>query len=584
MKLKQLLPFLAAALAGRPLAEAKAVFAHFMVGNVAAFAQADWESDISLAQTAGIDGFALNIAAGDTTNDASLALAFSAADAKGFKLFFSFDYAAWGAWDAGRVTDLINTYKGRGSYYKQGSQPLVSTFEGTANSGDWASIRSNTGAFFMPDYSSIGASKAVATGVVDGLFSWEAWPNGATDMTTTGDESYISALAGKPYMMPVSPWFYTNLPGYGKNWVWRGEGLWYDRWQQVMEIQPEFVEIITWNDYGESHYIGPLHENEFGLFTSGYVTSPYSFLMRIVSKIQSLTPRSHSGAPFNYVEGMPHDGWRLFLPYLIQQYKTGSATISNEGLTAWYRLNPNTVCSTGSTTGNDDGHGQVEVAPSAILEDKIFFSALLSSTADVSVSIGGAVQAGTWENKPSGGSGIYFGSVPFNGGTGDVVVTISRNGKTVAQINGAAITTACTQNIENWNAWVGSATAGSGGVTPPATTTPPTTTAAPPATTTTTPPSTPTYGSQVCVGGTGEGNFEGLCDFTCQYGYCPTGVCTCLAYGTQKTLPPATGKAGYPLVNEDGRCGYVGLCSFVYNYGYYPASACGTDPAGAAGC
>jgi hypothetical protein len=26
-----------------------------------------------------------------------------------------------------------------------------------------------------------------------------------------------------PFQMPVSPWFYTNLPGYNKNWLWRGE-------------------------------------------------------------------------------------------------------------------------------------------------------------------------------------------------------------------------------------------------------------------------------------------------------------------------------------------------------------------------
>lgn len=23
-------------------------------------------------------------------------------------------------------------------------------------------------------------------------------------------------------MMPVSPWFYTNMPGFDKNWLWRG--------------------------------------------------------------------------------------------------------------------------------------------------------------------------------------------------------------------------------------------------------------------------------------------------------------------------------------------------------------------------
>ena len=40
--------------------------------------------------------------------------------------------------------------------------------------------------------------------------------------------------------------------------MWSGDSLWYDRWQQIWTVQPEFVEIISWNDYGESHYIGPL--------------------------------------------------------------------------------------------------------------------------------------------------------------------------------------------------------------------------------------------------------------------------------------------------------------------------------------
>lgn len=55
-------------------------------------------------------------------------------------------------------------------------------------------------------------------------------------------------------MMPVSPWFYTNLPQFNKNWLWRGDDLWYDRWEEVIFWQPDLVEIISWNDWGESHY------------------------------------------------------------------------------------------------------------------------------------------------------------------------------------------------------------------------------------------------------------------------------------------------------------------------------------------
>lgn len=74
-------------------------------------------------------------------------------------------------------------------------------------------------------------------------------------MNTYVDASYADFL-GKtmPYMMPVSPWFYTNLPEWHKNWLWRGDDLWYDRWEEVLFWQPNLVEIISWNDYGESHY------------------------------------------------------------------------------------------------------------------------------------------------------------------------------------------------------------------------------------------------------------------------------------------------------------------------------------------
>lgn len=74
-------------------------------------------------------------------------------------------------------------------------------------------------------------------------------------MDTYTDASYITDLntAGKPFMMAASPWFYTNLPGYGKNWMWPTEtmSLWADRWNEILILQPDYVEIISWNDFGE---------------------------------------------------------------------------------------------------------------------------------------------------------------------------------------------------------------------------------------------------------------------------------------------------------------------------------------------
>ncbi|KAF4763814.1 hypothetical protein HAV15_001197 [Penicillium sp. str.  len=73
--------------------------------------------------------------------------------------------------------------------------------------------------------------------------------------------AYKTALNGKPYIASVSPWFSTHFGGdvsYIKNWVFPSGLLWYNRWREILATSPRFVELLTWNDYGESHYIDPL--------------------------------------------------------------------------------------------------------------------------------------------------------------------------------------------------------------------------------------------------------------------------------------------------------------------------------------
>ncbi len=194
------------AAAGQVRANVKAVFAHFMVGNTGSYSVADWQNDISTAAAAHIDGFALNMAVGEATNGASLANAFTAANnlGSGFKLFFSFDYAGNGLWNKADVISLLNQYISNPAYYRRGSQPLVSTFEGPAASADWPAIKAATNCFFIPSWSSLGAAPAWAKGTADGLFSWAAWPEGPNSMTTFTDHSYLDALGSAPYMMGVS--------------------------------------------------------------------------------------------------------------------------------------------------------------------------------------------------------------------------------------------------------------------------------------------------------------------------------------------------------------------------------------------
>ncbi|KAJ5657645.1 uncharacterized protein N7484_001294 [Penicillium longicatenatum] len=514
-------------------ANAKAVFAHFMVTNSGNYTASDWQSDIGLAMDAHIDAFALNMAWEDDTNNPSVEMAFTAANVMGFKLFFSFDYAGNGPWDQDVVTSMIQQYSSNSAYFQYNGRPFVSTFEGPGNADDWVTIKAETNCFFMPDWSSVGAMPAVglANGVADGLFSWSAWPWGNQTMDTYTDASYIQYLDGKPYMMAISPWFYTNLPGYNKNWLWKGDSLWFDRWQELfgLDPMPEFVEIISWNDYGESHYIGPIHDNAMAAFDIGE-------------------------APYNYVLGYPHDAWRDQLPFLIDLYKTGSASMGSDKVTFWYRPNPVSSCSSANTTVNTASQLQIEFEPADALEDRIFVMALFG---DGNAAVYVNDQAVEWDFKPQTdvigdgdiGAGIWFGSVaafPDN-----VMVTLFVGEESTSSVHNLEITSTCDEGFNNYNAWVGSL----GG---------------PPGLSST----TINIADQVCVKGKGAYDFNDLCNFTCSYGYCPVGACTCEQMGVAHTKPNATGILGYPAEERDAN--YAGLCSFACNYGYCPSKTCDT--------
>jgi hypothetical protein len=61
--------------------------------------------------------------------------------------------------------------------------------------------------------------------------------------------------------LAASGWFSTHFGAevsYSKNWVFPGDELWFNRWNDILTLSPNFVEIVTWNDYGESHYVAPL--------------------------------------------------------------------------------------------------------------------------------------------------------------------------------------------------------------------------------------------------------------------------------------------------------------------------------------
>ncbi|KAI2627645.1 glycoside hydrolase family 71 protein [Hypoxylon sp. NC1633] len=381
------------------------VFAHYMVGLTSGQSQDQWQKDITEAKSAGIDGFALNVGSADSWNAQQLQLAYDTASSNGFSLFFSFDMAA-SSWSVNQVISLVNQYKDASSQFKVNGKPFVSTFEGPDWVDNWASVRSATGDIFLvPDWSSLGPQGVGSRlSQIDGAFNWGAWPN-ANEYTinTNNDIGYKSSLQGKPYMMGVSPYFYTDLPQYNKNWYSSSDSLWYDRWTQVLDILPEYIEIITWNDYGESSYIN----------------DPVA--AQIVSGAES------------YIDGFSHAPFRFVLPYFIAAYKAGSADVQlpAEGAVAWYRTTPASVCSDGGTVWGQGGGASAAGGT----KDVISIIALSNTPQDITVSIGGASQSVSASNSVGKAS---FYQVDFSGKSG--AVTITMNGKSAT---GPDISTGC---------------------------------------------------------------------------------------------------------------------------------------------
>ncbi|KAH6617236.1 glycoside hydrolase family 71 protein [Chaetomium tenue] len=374
------------------------VFAHYMVGLTCDYPPECWVREVAAAKAAGIDGFALNIGPSDSWTSLQLDNAYEAAAHCGeFSMFISFDMAA-GCWSVPQVVSLINRYHASPAQATIDGKALVSTFEGPDWAHNWLSVRNETPAIYLvPNWSSLGPhGVAHKLDLIDGAFSWDAWPKpGQSKMTTVEDLLYKDCLRDKKYMMGVSPWFYTDLPQWNKNWYCSSESLWHDRWQQVLEVMPDFVQIITWNDFGESSYI--CDESS----------------AQVVSGAES------------YIAGHSHTAFRAVLPYFITAFKSGTADIDWQGentAIAWYRATPirgqqhsETVWGQGGTVSANHG-----------AKDVISVMAVTKGVASITITAGNACRV-TFETTSQ--SPVSYFEVPYNNRTTGPV-TLALDGKT----------------------------------------------------------------------------------------------------------------------------------------------------------
>ncbi|KAJ7095846.1 glycoside hydrolase [Mycena belliarum] len=343
---------------------AKLVVAHFMVGNTFPYTLQDWVDDIKLATASGLDGFALNVGPDDfqttQTNNA-----FQAAQQVGpaFKLFFSLDMSVLPCKtvdDGAALRARVKKFSTNPNYLQMNGKAFVSTFAGESCTFGQDSVANGWRTqfaqhpdlkgqmHFVPSFFIDPAQFTNFAGVMDGDFNFNSgWPvdlkvdlaktvtadfsvkgvNGTNALnkfigSTDTDNLHIKSLAplatggARPtYMAAVSPWFFTHFSPqtFNKNFIFLADQHLYPaRWEKLIaeRDQIDLVEVVTWNDYGESHYIGPIKG--------------------------ALPPGSDA-----WVNGFPHEAWLDLTQYYATQFKTGQApAVDKDKIFAWSRPHP----------------------------------------------------------------------------------------------------------------------------------------------------------------------------------------------------------------------------------------------------
>jgi len=405
------------------------VFAHYMVcyatyGDYGADTNstiAGYKHDIQDAQAAGIDGFALNLGAYDdpTQNyyNTRVAEIYEAAEqlGTGFKLFFSVDY-----FGESNIVNMVETYAHRTNSFTYNGKIVLSAYghNDVPSAGwpgnDWTNAvlgklkQDGYPIYFVPFFFSDPVSEIPQNwcaaevisnfgSILDGLFCWTA--AGLPNQLAPANAMYTFNVhrLGKLSMAGITPHYWGSVQySLGRRYYETdgGEGL-ILQWLCLIQNQPDWVEICTWNDFNESTYISPVDDPE-QYFSD--LTVPHRY--------------SHKG----YLE--------LAKPY-ISWYKTGQQpAITNDALFYFYRSHPMNLTAA-NTNDTPVGWRTGDIA------DQIYITTSLMAPAEVLVNSGGVA---TTKVMPAG---INCFRVSFTAGS--QYFPLLRNGAVLASARGPDI-------------------------------------------------------------------------------------------------------------------------------------------------
>jgi len=396
------------------------VFASYMVCFATYGDSIDgYKHDIQDAQAAGIDGFALNEGAWDNEPHyvSRTKTLFQAARElnTGFKFIFSLDLAML---KPQYIPEILRAYVNDPFYYHYQGRPVVSTFAGDRGV-DWKSILDPLKAdgynicfvpFFYPDpvtelpsYEAVKAHFARWSDIADGFFFFGA--AGTDAQLTQCNASYVKAArdAHKLVMDSYTP-FYWGAAQADRRFYETHGGFGVERqWMSIISNAPDFVEIVTWNDFNES-YITPIDSPE-----------KYEHWLRY--------PVRH-----------PHAGYLELSKYFISWYKTGKKPkISRDCLVYIYRVHPKSAVA--STVSPPDAPRNFKTLPvkymGSDVQDDVFVTTLLKAPAELRVTTGGT------ETRYQAPAGYTSFAIPFS--TGSQHFELYRKNRLIASAGGEPI-------------------------------------------------------------------------------------------------------------------------------------------------
>jgi glucan endo-1,3-alpha-glucosidase len=374
------------------------VFAHYML--ITRPPNGDYTNDMKLARSAGIDAFAINYGGWNVNfpqQEGYLKDFYSAAEKQGFKVFLSIDCTS--VTDSNMVVRLVNQYAKSPAQFKIDGKLVLSTFQTNNPAWNWQTDvlkKINSPVFFIPGTLSDDASQVFSQTPGDGFFPW-IHPTKTAQQEAQTDKSYAAHrdTSGKRWMAAIAPWFFKRFSS-DQNWSHaQDDAIFIDRWQHLLQLKPDLIEIVTWNDWGESSYVGPADTTNI--------------------------------SPSSYWDSLNHSAFLKMTSIFIKAYKAGQTSVTvkpaDEDVFFFYRLQP------ASTLGSSD---KLPLPLDAkYLKDDVFVVSFLASKASITLTTGGKA------HQIAGVVGVKKTAVPWT--LGKQSLSAQRNGKSFVHKKGPSI-------------------------------------------------------------------------------------------------------------------------------------------------